>query len=436
MTIVSAAFDDTALATARALGLPGLQYVVVPWVYRTLDQERVVKQTDDVMDELVRELTTAREGKSDARKPASAENESFEGWDRLEAADHMNEEFLERDWGDGYPLVAPTPEAVERLLKATHLPADHVVCYLPPGYGVATVEKVAINAVMAGAGPEHMPVIIAALKALAKMDREKVHSFIASTSANASLLVVNGPIAKELGINARSALGPGRANRVNILIGRAYTLCLKNIGHWYPGEMSNASIGSMRRFTGCVAENEEASPWEPFHVEHGFNRDDSVVTVLGAKAELDVGEHGNTTAEGMLKTIAYNCSFSEWDRATRSPESDFETIIFFPPDVARALGEGHFSKRAAKQFIHHHARNFIGRMGQAYPLKAERIAPEWRWLMDLSDKELGELWEPVRTGPDRYHLICVGADRAKSLVMSSHYSPPSSEKIDVIVPNK
>src|SRR5204863_3386248 len=104
--------------------------------------------------------------------------EIFEGWDRLEAAERMNQEFLLRDWGDGYPLSAPTPDAVARMLKGTNLPADHVVCYLPPAYGVATMEKVAINAVMAGAEPQHLPVIVSALKALAKMDPERVESFI------------------------------------------------------------------------------------------------------------------------------------------------------------------------------------------------------------------------------------------------------------------
>src|SRR5688500_10837036 len=134
VTVVSKGYDETALATARAVGLPDLQYVVVPWIYRTLDRERVIKQTDDVMDELVRELNTVRADATMLRAPAAADKEAFEGWDRLEAADHMNREFLLRDWGDGYPLLAPTPEAVAHMLKGINLPADHVVCYLPPGY--------------------------------------------------------------------------------------------------------------------------------------------------------------------------------------------------------------------------------------------------------------------------------------------------------------
>ena len=114
-----------------------MQYVVVPWIYRNLDADRVIKQTDGAIDDVMRELTTLR--RVDGRHADSAQAERFKGWDRLEALERMNEEFLRRDWGDGYPLLPPTPEAVDRLLKGTNLPRDHVLCDLPPGWGLATM---------------------------------------------------------------------------------------------------------------------------------------------------------------------------------------------------------------------------------------------------------------------------------------------------------
>jgi hypothetical protein len=439
VTIVSGRFDGDARATARARGMPGLQYVVVPWIYRNLDLQRTIEQSDGAVDDIVRELTTVRPGGGSATA-RPAERERFEGWDRYEAFEAMNREFLRRDMGDGFPLLPPTPEAVERLLRGTRLPADHVLCDLPPGDGVATVEKVAANAAMAGADPEHMPIILAMLKALSQADPVGLRPFLTSTSSHASLLLVNGPIAREVGVNGKAAcLGPGPQNRANIAVGRAYTLALKNIGMWRPGHLDMDTIGSTRKFTPCIAEHEEASPWEPFHVERGFRAEDSVATVLATKGEVDVMDQGNTTAEGMLKTLAYNAVFGQWDLAMRNsdrPDSAWETIMLLPPDCVRPIAEGGFNKRQAKEYIHHHATYSVRRMAHYQPFTREHIQPQWRWLMDLSEKELDELWLPVRQGPERYQLLCVGADRAKPHIIPSMPIRPSSEPVDPYRPGQ
>lgn len=440
VTIVSGRFEGDAAESARVFGMPDLQYVVVPWLYRNLDLPRVIEQTDKAIDDLVRELTTVRQVGS--RRIEVAERERFKGWDRLEAVERMNEEFLLRDWGDGFPLLPPTPEAVERLLKGTCLPPDHMMCDLPPGWGLATVEKVAINAAMAGAKPEQLPVILAALKALSKVDPKVVRQFLMSTSAHASLLLVNGPVAKEIGVNARAAMGPGRENRVNLTIGRSYTLCLKNIGHWYPGLMDMDTLGSVRKFTVCVAENEEASPWEPFHVEKGYRREESVVSLLGTRGEIDVMDQGNTTAEGILKNIASNCGIVQGDlRHGAASEVGRRIIVMVPPDPARVIGEGGISKEGAKEFIHFHARKSMLQMLAYVPLRTTEgdlrwLPRHWHWLRDLSDKELDEIIEPVLNRADRYDLLCVGADRAKFQIMPSGPFNPSSENIDQYRPEE
>ncbi|MCI0440305.1 MAG: hypothetical protein L0177_14415, partial [Chloroflexi bacterium] len=249
--IVSGRFENDAIASSRAFGMPGLRFVIVPRIYRNLALDECVRQTELAIDDLIRALTSNGDGGAHTRTSDATGVERFEGEDRYDAVLRMNDEFLKRDWGDGYPMLPPTTEAIERLLDGTSLPPDHLVCDMPPGFGLATVEKIAINAAMAGAEPEQMPVIIGAVKALSQIGPQGGKSLLMSTSPHAPILVVNGPIAKEIGINPRSGLGPGRDNRVNIAIGRAFLLCLKNLGYWYPNQMDMDTIGTTRKFVMC-----------------------------------------------------------------------------------------------------------------------------------------------------------------------------------------
>ena len=307
------------------------------------------------------------------------------------------------------------------MLKGANLPPDHLVCDMPPGFGLATVEKIAINAAMAGAKPEQMPVIIAAVKALSQIGPHDGKSLLMSTSPHAPILIVNGPIAKELGINPRSALGPGRDNRVNIAIGRAFSLCLRNIGYWYPNQMDMDTIGTTRKFVHCIAENEDMSPWESFHQDRGFKADESTVSIFITDGELDVQDQGNTTAEGLLKTIAYGATFGTRSLGERHTA---ERLILMPPDVARPVGAQGFSKRAAREFIHFHANASLGKMIQYMPLEGEaRVAANWKWLENLTEEQRLNITVPVLENADRYYILVVGADRAKTLMMPSGPSP-------------
>ena len=338
--IVSGRFEGDAVASSRAFAMPDLQFVLVPRIYRNLAIEECVSQTELAIDDIVRVLTTAGDDNARTRVAVTGGVERFEGDDRHDAVLHMNEEFINRDWGDGFPLLPATQEAVEELLKGTNLPPDHLVCDMPPGFGLATVEKIAINAAMAGAKPEQMPVIIGAVKALSQVGPYDGKSLLMSTSPHAPILIVNGPVAKELGINPRSALGPGRENRVNITIGRAFSLCLRNIGYWYPNQMDMDTIGTTRKFVHCIAENEDMSPWTPFHADRGFKAEESTVSVFITDGELDVQDQGNTTAEGLLKTLAYGATFGTRSLGERHTE---ERLILMPPDVARPVGAQGFT---------------------------------------------------------------------------------------------
>ena len=161
VALVSGRFEEDAVASSRAFGMPDLQWVIVPRIYRNLEPELCISQTEDAIDDLVGSLTSSISERNSGIDTVNTR--VYEGEDRHDAILKMNEDFILEDLGDGLLLHPPTREAVDHMLSGTCLPADHVVCDMPPGFGLATVEKIAINAVMAGAKQEHLQVVIAAV---------------------------------------------------------------------------------------------------------------------------------------------------------------------------------------------------------------------------------------------------------------------------------
>ncbi|WP_299566040.1 TlpA disulfide reductase family protein [uncultured Sulfitobacter sp.] len=199
---------------------------------------------------------------------------------RIEVAsgDDVAEFMFDQGFSDGLPLVPPTPERVLRMLAGTHRAAQDVVATVPPNMGEATVEKIAINAVMAGCKPEYMPVIIAAVEAVCT-DAFNIHGVTATTMGAAPVMVINGPIREKIGMNMKlAALGAG--NRANATIGRALRLVVRNVGGATTGGVERSTLGNPMKYTMCFAEWEERSPWPALHVERGFAPEDSVVTVF------------------------------------------------------------------------------------------------------------------------------------------------------------
>ncbi len=215
------------------------------------------------------------------RLQAEAENSPLRAR-RIEVGS-LDDEFefmFDQGFSDGLPLVPPTPERVMRMLAGTSLDAQEVIAVVPPNMGEATVEKVAINAVMAGCRPEYLPVVLASLKAVCS-DEYNIHGVMATTMGASPVLVVNGPIRNRLGMNmGLGALGQG--NRANATIGRAVRLAVRNIGGAQPGGTERSTLGNPMKFTMCFAEWEERSPWAPMHVERGYQADESVVSIYTA----------------------------------------------------------------------------------------------------------------------------------------------------------
>ena len=209
--------------------------------------------------------------------------------DLLEADDDEAalEELHSLECTDGLPVVIPTTERVARMILASGMDPDMVLGEMGPMLGIATVEKVAVNAVMAGCTPDHMPLVIAAVKATAD-PRFDLMEMQATTHCTAPLVIVNGPARHDCGgLNSSfGALGSG--NRANASIGRALRLCMINIGGGRPGSSDMAVHGHPGKYTYCLAEAEERSPFPPLHVSRGFEADDSVVTVIGCEAPHSV----------------------------------------------------------------------------------------------------------------------------------------------------
>jgi len=210
----------------------------------------------------------------------------------------------EQGWTDGLPIIPATAAAVNRFVAESGHEAAEVVAVLPPRRGEATVEVIAVNAVMAGCRPEYMPVIIAAVEAIA--DRNYPLEFIqVTTNPMTPFFLVNGPVRQHLDINyGAGCLGPGW--RANATIGRAVRLILQNVGGALPGVYSKSSFGSPLRYAFICGENEEENPWTPFHVDRGFKKSDSTITAFKASNYCNISGGEGVGPEEILRQIATN----------------------------------------------------------------------------------------------------------------------------------
>jgi hypothetical protein len=207
-----------------------------------------------------------------------------------------------RDWTDGLPVVPPTALRVYRMLQGTRRDPDEVLGRMPPDYEPCTVEKVAINAVMAGCRPDYMPVVIAAVEA-ALDPSFSLHAVVATTMFIGPIVIVNGPVRKAIGMNcAVNALGQG--NRANSTIGRALQLTIRNVGGGKPGGVDRASLGTPCKVGFCFAENEEDSCWEPLSVERGLAPGTSAVTLFAGSGVRGVVDQTSRTPGSLVRSFA------------------------------------------------------------------------------------------------------------------------------------
>ena len=218
---------------------------------------------------------------------------------------------LKERWGDGAPLIPPTDERIQALLAATPLPPDTVLGKLPPRHGTATVELVAINAAMAGCVPRAFPLVLAALEGILQPEYN-AFAITTTTSSAMPALIVNGPTRDELGIDYRAGCLGGAAGRGSMSIGRAVSLCLRNIGGQRVGENSRSVFGQPARFGLCFGEWDERSPWTPLAERYGHAAGSEVVTVHTSKGTSTLADTHNDDALDLAymlgKSVAYPMS--------------------------------------------------------------------------------------------------------------------------------
>ena len=248
---------------------------------------------------------------------------------------------------DGLPIVPPSRDRVERMLGAVRGERDVLLGEMPPNYGRVTLEKAAINAVMAGCRAEYFPVVIAAV-ACACDPAFNLHGVATSTHFSAPLILVNGPIRARIGLNSGfGVFGPGY--RANATIGRALRLLMINVGGARPGEVSMSTFGHPGRYTYCIAENEEASPWPPYHTTRGLPAEASAVTLFAGEAPHGISDHASRTATALAGSLGWSMA-GLWNSKHFPLYS--HTMLVVGPEHARTFAEDGWSRADLARYLH------------------------------------------------------------------------------------
>ena len=251
--------------------------------------------------------------------------------------------FYKRGWGDGLPLRPPTEAAVREMLAGTDLPPEHVVGEIVPRHGKATVEKIAVNAVMAGALPTHMPILIACVEALAD-PRAHLGAYGTSTGSWMPFWIINGPVRNDARVNCGSgAMSPG--DIANAAIGRTMGLIVKNVGGARKAIEDMGVYGNPGKYSCVAGENEEMSPWEPLHVEQGFARDESAVTLFFPNCYSQIWQYGSDD-KGILATLIYNLP----------PGRSGLTCLLMTPTQAKTLAQKGWTKPMIRKYVYEYGR--------------------------------------------------------------------------------
>lgn len=360
-------FEHDAEAASKDYGMPTLRRVAVPG-YKWLRETREAKKShaEQSIDDLIRALTSPLT--LEEAKPKPLVREPFPPI-KITAAtyeftvEEFNQLFLENRWGDGLYLVPPTPERVKWMLTGTSRSPHEVIGTVLPKKGICTIEKIAINAVMAGAKPEYLPVIIAAMEGLTDKDFDLLH--VMASMGNFTLaIIVSGPIGKEINMNSDYAfLGYGW--RANATIGRAVRLCLLNMGHLWPGVNDMATLGRQHPYTFyAFAENEELNPWKPYHVGEGYKPEDNCVTVstIGSYGGWAITDFRAPTIKAGLENIIKSISearkgvFGLFKRGFANPSAHpLKHLILLDPETAKGLQAiGFTTQESLRNYIYEH----------------------------------------------------------------------------------
>lgn len=339
----------------------------------------------------------------------------------------VHEALFESGWTDGLPVVPPVRSRVDQFVAASGLPAEFVVASIPPFDQDATVEKIAANAVMAGCLPSYMPVVIASVRA-AVGPKLNLRGMQCSTQISTPLQIVNGPIRDSLEFNYSSGVfGPGW--RANATVGRALKLILVNIGGAIPAIVDKATFAHPGKYTFCIAENEEQNPWQPLHMDYGFAREDSTVTVYASEAPqtiLNAALHENPdqplalldTIASMMRDVGANQAFLGG-----------EHIVALGPEHAATIANAGWKKRDVQKYLFEHARIPVRELkkGGMYGRDVHRYNLWPRWVDRYDD----DARMPVARDSTDIKIIVTGGPGTHSVYLPGLGSRCQISKIDL-----
>lgn len=331
---------------------------------------------------------------------------SVTGLDTLEVEDNV-EAFMalaaERGWGDGLPLVLPTQDRVAAMLRYAPRSPEDSLGAVPPGNGEATLGALAANAVMAGCRPEYFPVICAAVDAL--LDPVfNLYGLQATTNPGAPLVLLNGPIAAEIGVNARGNVF-GQGWQANATIGRAIRLILLNVGGGHPQTVDRATHGFPGKFTLCGAENEQDSPWPPFSVDRGLQPDESAVTVLSVQGFHNIVDFTSTSARDVLLSLA--AGMSAW--GTNDMTHGGQPALVLAPEHADIIARDGWGKSDVSRFLYEHARFDLHLLADGMRERMLTRRPMW----------INERSYPLVDSPDDILILVAGGPGSHALFLPS-----------------
>ena len=437
VVVTTTGFTAIAKAAGKAQGVTGLRVAEYPGAVGVHNEALVEKNVATVLiDRIVSELTVPRREKNTDDEDASASERRPDAIVYEGTFDEINDYFREQLWSDELPMVPPTPARVAAFLQHTRRAPDEQIAILPQANLAATPRNIAANGVMAGCKPMMMPVLIAAVEALA--DNRYNLNNIGSTWGVLPFLLINGPAAKQLGIeNGAQLVNKG----ANPSLGRALGLIIKNIAGYKLSRNYMGTFGYPMNFV--IAENEAETPWEPFHVEHGFNKTDNTVTACGTVtwgwAPAIYGTEEKSAAQSALEFLSIEVTKKPClARLVERGANGFQNMITFmiAPLVAKALAAAGYTKQKIRDYVYEHARvqrrelEFLIEFGHSeafkFPDMVERgLLPE-NYLVEATELVC------VLPSADVINIVvCGDPDRNRLMVLWGGYIKPVAKKFEL-----
>ncbi|HKV93150.1 MAG TPA: TlpA disulfide reductase family protein [Candidatus Angelobacter sp.] len=336
-------------------------------------------------------------------------------------------EYCRSKFGDALPVIPPTVEKVEAMVRASGLLPQAVIARVPPIYGEATVEKIAANAVMAGCVPEMMRVLLPLVRAACD-ERFNLHGVQATTHFAAPLIMINGPVRHELGFWSKQNVFSNVA-RANSSLGRAFQLILLNIGGGRPDGIDMSALGNPGKFSFCIAENEEENPWEPFHVTRGLKREQSTVSLFAAEPPRGVSEHNAPQGKTVLDSISFALATVWSYRMCLMPEA----IVVLCPEHVKTIHRDGFSKEQARQYLFENTGIPIRHYSADERAEGTKLTAHYKEITIRGEK----CYQKFRS-PEAISILVAGGTAGKfsAVIGSWATGPAGSQMVTYPIPDK